>query len=308
MRKRYRLHLQGREHLDRWLVSYADYMTLIFALFVVLYSVALVNKDKYRAVIDGMTQAFNVMQPRSDGLLEGQGKSLLNNEVSAASPVLESATARSPSLAPISGVPIAQDGMTLAKIDTQLQESMGSLVDAGVVKLTLTDNWLTVELSSGLLFGSGSAFMSTNADPVLNTLSSILKQVDNYVRVRGYTDNQQINNEIFRSNWTLSAARAEAVLTALIAKGIAPQRLAYEAYGEFSPFTDNSTEQGRLQNRKVVVAISKFAWVPPAPVSTPPVQAVTETQVPAVQQAVEAGEVKVITLPGGGIRITTRQD
>jgi len=147
--------------------------------------------------------------------------------------------------------------------------------------------------------------MSTNAEPVLNTLSSILKPVDNYVRVRGYTDNQQINNEIFRSNWTLSAARAEAVLTALIAKGVAPQRLAYEAYGEFSPFTGNDSEQGRLQNRKVVVAISKFAWVPPAPA---PVKPVTVEPVPAVQQAVEAGEVKVITLPGGGIRITTRQD
>ena len=173
--------------------------------------------------------------------------------------------------------------------------------------MTQDDNWLTVVLSSGLLFGSGSAFMSSNADPVLNTLSSILKPVDNYVRVRGYTDNQQINNEIFRSNWTLSAARAEAVLTALIAKWIAPQRLAYEAYGEFSPFSDNSTEQGRLQNRKVVVAISKFAWVPP-PNPAPPVQPVTEEPVPAVQQAVEAGEVKVISLPGGGIRITTRQD
>ncbi len=305
MRKRYRLHLQGREHLDRWLVSYADYMTLIFALFVVLYSVALVNKDKYRAVIDGMTQAFNVMPPRSDGLLEGQGTSLLHGEVSATSAVLESARQDSPSIAPISGVPIKQDGTTLATIDTQLQENMGSLVEAGVVKLTLDDNWLTVELSSGLLFGSGSAFMSTNAEPVLNTLSSILKPVDNYVRVRGYTDNQQINNEIFRSNWTLSAARAEAVLTALIAKGVAPRRLAYEAYGEFSPFAGNDSEQGRLQNRKVVVAISKFAWVPPAPA---PVKPVTVEPVPAVQQAVEAGEVKVITLPGGGIRITTRQD
>ncbi|ELI6431950.1 OmpA family protein [Aeromonas sp. 2HA2] len=305
MRKRYRLHLQGREHLDRWLVSYADYMTLIFALFVVLYSVALVNKDKYRAVIDGMTQAFSVMPPLSDGLLEGQGTSLLNGEVSATSAVLESARQDSPSIAPISGVPIKQDGTTLATIDTQLQENMGSLVEAGVVKLTLDDNWLTIELSSGLLFGSGSAFMSTNAEPVLNTLSSILKPVDNYVRVRGYTDNQQINNEIFRSNWTLSAARAEAVLTALIAKGVAPQRLAYEAYGEFSPFTGNDSEQGRLQNRKVVVAISKFAWVPPAPA---PVKPVTVEPVPAVQQAVEAGEVKVITLPGGGIRITTRQD
>ncbi|WP_421219697.1 flagellar motor protein MotB [Aeromonas jandaei] len=305
MRKRYRLHLQGREHLDRWLVSYADYMTLIFALFVVLYSVALVNKDKYRAVIDGMSQAFNVIQPRSDGLLDGQGNSLLENSASSAPSILDGTSGPAPSLAPISGVPILQNGTTLATLGTQLQASMGSLVESGIVKLTQDENWLTIELSSGLLFGSGSAFMGPNAAPVINTLSSILKPVDNYVRVRGYTDNQQINNEIYRSNWALSAARAEAVLNGLIANGIAPQRLAFEAYGEFSPFADNGSEEGRLQNRKVVVAISKFAWVPARPVvKTPPA---TEA-VPEVQKAADAGEVKVISLPGGGMRITTRQD
>ncbi|WP_421224690.1 flagellar motor protein MotB [Aeromonas jandaei] len=305
MRKRYRLHLQGREHLDRWLVSYADYMTLIFALFVVLYSVALVNKDKYRAVIDGMSQAFNVIQPRSDGLLDGQGNSLLENSASSAPSILDGTSGPAPSLAPISGVPILQNGTTLATLGTQLQASMGSLVESGIVKLTQDENWLTIELSSGLLFGSGSAFMGPNAAPVINTLSSILKPVDNYVRVRGYTDNQQINNEIYRSNWALSAARAEAVLNGLIANGIAPQRLAFEAYGEFSPFADNSSEEGRLQNRKVVVAISKFAWVPARPVVKTP--AATEA-VPEVQKAADAGEVKVISLPGGGMRITTRQD
>ncbi|AUY11081.1 MULTISPECIES: OmpA family protein [Aeromonas] len=302
MRKRYRLHLQGREHLDRWLVSYADYMTLIFALFVVLYSVAIVNKEEYRAVIEGMTQAFN-QAPRSDGLLEGRGNSLLDNPVSAAPSLLESQASVSPSRAPITGTPVSQDGTALAQIDMQIQESMGALVDAGVVKLAQDDNWLTVELSSGLLFNSGSAFLGNNAAPVLDTLSGILKPVDNYVRVRGYTDNQPINNEIFRSNWTLSAARAEAVLNALVGKGVAPGRLAYEAYGEFSPFVDNGTEQGRLQNRKVVVAISRFAWVPPAPVKP-----LTVAPVQDAPQSVDSEKIRVIALPGGGIRITTRQD
>ncbi|WP_349918836.1 flagellar motor protein MotB [Aeromonas veronii] len=302
MRKRYRLHLQGREHLDRWLVSYADYMTLIFALFVVLYSVAIVNKEQYRAVIEGMTQAFNQI-PRSDGLLEGQGKSLLDHAVSAAPSLLESQASPAPSLAPITGTPVQQDGASLAAIDVQLQQTMGSLVEAGVVKITQDDNWLTVELSAGLLFNSGSAFLGPNAAPLLDTLSGILKPVDNYVRVRGYTDNEPIHNEMFSSNWALSAARAEAVLGALITKGIVPQRLAYEAYGEFSPVADNSTEQGRLQNRKVVVAISRFAWVAPAP-------AQPQAQAPAaiVPAAVDSEDVRVVTLPGGGIRITTRQD
>lgn len=303
MRKRYRLHLQGREHLDRWLVSYADYMTLIFALFVVLYSVAIVNKEQYRAVIEGMTQAFSQASSRSDGLLEGQGKSLLDNPVSAAPSLLESEASPSPSLAPITGTPVAQDGTALATIAVQLQGAMSALVEAGVVKLAQDENWITVELSSGLLFNSGSAFLGGNAGPVLDTLSGILKPVDNYVRVRGYTDNQPINNEMFSSNWTLSAARAEAVLGALIGKGIVPQRLAYEAYGEFSPFADNGSEQGRLQNRKVVVAISRFAWVPSAPVKP-----LTVAPAPAASQRVESEDVRVVTLPDGGIRITTRQD
>ena len=249
-----------------------------------------------------MTQAFN-QAPRSDGLLEGRGNSLLDNPVSAAPSLLESQASASPSRAPITGTPVSQDGTALAQIDMQIQESMGALVDAGVVKLAQDDNWLTVELSSGLLFNSGSAFLGNNAAPVLDTLSGILKPVDNYVRVRGYTDNQPINNEIFRSNWTLSAARAEAVLNALVGKGVAPGRLAYEAYGEFSPFVDNGTEQGRLQNRKVVVAISRFAWVPPAPVKP-----LTGAPVQDAPQSVDSEKIRVIALPGGGIRITTRQD
>lgn len=223
--------------------------------------------------------------------------------MSAAPSLLESQASPSPSRAPITGTPIQQDGTALATIDLQLQEAMGALVDAGVVKLAKDDNWLTVELSSGLLFRSGSAFLGSNAAPVLDTLSGILKPVDNYVRVRGYTDNQPINNEIFRSNWTLSAARAEAVLNALVGKGVAPGRLAYEAYGEFSPFVDNGTEQGRLQNRKVVVAISRFAWVPPAPVKP-----LTVAPVQDAPQSVDSEKIRVIALPGGGIRITTRQD
>ena len=180
-----------------------------------------------------MTQAFN-QAPRSDGLLEGRGNSCWTTRCRPPQPAGE------PGLC----VPLACPHHGYAR----LARWHGSCADrhadpgvhgrpgrCGVVKLAQDDNWLTVELSSGLLFNSGSAFLGNNAAPVLDTLSGILKPVDNYVRVRGYTDNQPINNEIFRSNWTLSAARAEAVLNALVGKGVAPGRLAYEAYGEFSP-------------------------------------------------------------------------
>ncbi|MDO2947259.1 flagellar motor protein MotB [Aeromonas simiae] len=305
MRRRHRLQLKGREHLDRWLISYADYMTLIFALFVVLYSVAVVDKEKYRSVIDGLSQAFSQQQPPSNGLLDGVGSHLLDS-ASAAAPatLLDSATT---SQAPDSIIMQRQDGASLAEIDAQLGLAVGALVEAGLVKINRDDEWLTIELSAGLLFASGSATLGRNAPDVIAAVSRILKPVDNYIRVRGYTDNQQINNEIFHSNWQLSAARAGAVLESLMALGIDPHRLAMEAYGEFSPWSDNRSEQGRAQNRKVVIALSRYAWV--APLAERQVKentSATEPMVPVTEPNEQ--DIKVITLPSGGIRITTRKE
>ncbi|MHA7000712.1 flagellar motor protein MotB [Aeromonas schubertii] len=302
-RRRSPLHLRGHEHLDRWLVSYADYMTLIFALFVVLYSVAMVNKEKYKEVLEGVTQAFTMTVPQGKGILEAPGDAVVPGVSGEVSPTLLPQTE---SAAPESMIKSKQDGAALADIDAQLGQAMGALVDAGLVKLNRDDEWLTIELNSGLLFASGSASPSLNAGPVINAVSRIIKPVDNYVRVRGYTDNQQINNEIFRSNWQLSAARAGVILEAMVSDGIDPHRLAMEAYGEFSPWSDNESESGRAQNRKVVIALSRYAWKPPSPTARQPVQVEAP---PKVEPApVDSNNVKIIELPGGGIRITTRQE
>ncbi|MFR9718060.1 flagellar motor protein MotB [Aeromonas diversa] len=301
-RRRPTLHLRGREHLDRWLVSYADYMTLIFALFVVLYSVAMVNKEKYREVLDGVTQAFAMTVPQGEGILEAQGSAIVPAIAGDATPTL----LPTESSAPQSMIKSQQDGAALADIDAQLGQAMGSLVESGLVKINRDDEWLTIELNSGLLFASGSATPSLNAAPVINAVSRIIKPVDNYVRVRGYTDNQQINNEIFRSNWQLSAARAGVILEALAGHGIDPHRLAMEAYGEFSPWSENDSEAGRAQNRKVVVALSRYAWKP-APTA---VTKVANPEGPPKEEPapIDSNNVKIIELPGGGIRITTRQE
>jgi chemotaxis protein MotB len=305
MRKRYRLHLRGHEQLDRWLVSYADYMTLIFALFVVLYSVAMVDKEKFRAVIEGVTQAFEARPLHGEGLLEREGPAIVPPGSAPDKIISDPSQVQAIALAPISGVPMAQQGEPLPTLDAELRKAMAPLLEAGLVDIQQDKEWLNIALDSALLFSSGSAFMGPNASPLLNSLSSILKPVDNYVRIRGYTDNQQIHNEIFSSNWALSAARAEAVLTTLIGQGIAPQRLAFEAYGEFSPFASNETEGGRAKNRQVVVAISRLRWVAPAAPTAPTVQV---AQVEQTAPKADAQAIRVIALPGGGIRITTRQD
>ena len=103
--------------------------------------------------------------------------------------------------------------------------------------------------------------------PVLDKLSETLAGVKNYVHVRGYTDNRYLGDELYKSSWELSSARAISVLNYFADKGVEQQRMAVEAYGEFSPSASNSTKRGREKNRKVVIAVSKYAYNPkPLPI------------------------------------------
>ena len=123
-------------------------------------------------------------------------------------------------------------------------------------------NWITINISSSLLFASNSASILTRSRPVIATIASALKDVNNYIRVRGYTDNTFVPSAIYGNNWELSSRRAINVLQELETNGIDPQRLAAEAYGQYSPFYSNATRAGRAQNRRVVIAISREALKP----------------------------------------------
>ena len=151
---------------------------------------------------------------------------------------------------------------------------------------------------------------TASATILLTEIVTILNQTSNIVRVRGYTDNQPMSNEIYASNWELSMARATAILRELQRLGVRPERLAAEGYGEFAPFADNGTATGRAENRKVVIAISKFAAKPLG-------SAGTVSEATSLEQAAELlqsnpaavdGTIKVIRLPHGGIKITSAAD
>ena len=126
--------------------------------------------------------------------------------------------------------------------------------------------------------------------------------------MRGYTDDESIRNEIFRSNWELSVARATSILVELEALGINSARMAIEGYGQYSPFVSNDTEQGRAENRKVVIALSKYGLPPIQYIKgdeqvNKPVVAKPEIELPS-----DDDTIKIIRLPHGGIRITTRNE
>jgi chemotaxis protein MotB len=295
---------------ERWLVSYADYMTLLFALFVVLYSMANMEREQFKKLQDTLSKVFVATDKTGTGI---QGQSVQpdihpQSDFELYGAGLEDATG--PSLladnAKLEYIDNAKLGSPLVGLQKDINRALRSLVESGLAKVTLDENWLTVELNSGLLFSSGSARSNSSASAVVNELTAILSQTDNFLRVRGYTDSVPIRTEQFASNWELSVARAASIVRLLERSGIAPQRMAIEGYGQYSPLADNSTAQGRSQNRKVVIALSKYAYQPEKEQKLP--EAVeTAEQVSAEETAVqEQQKMRVIRLPHGGIRITTR--
>jgi chemotaxis protein MotB len=158
-------------------------------------------------------------------------------------------------------------------------------------------------MTSDLAFPSGSATLLKRSLPVIHNISTIIKPMNNYIRVRGYTDNTPTTVELYASNWELSAKRAEAVLISLQHEGIVPERMALEAYGEFSPFVSNSTDEGRRKNRKVSIAISKYIReIKPLDVIGP---AAVAGSINISPQA-EPDKLKVIQLPDGRFKVESQ--
>lgn len=300
-----------REDLDRWLVSYADYMTLMFALFVVLYALSLLKQEEYSVLTESLTRIFD--KPRhSETGLSGAGvltQTAPQSDFDRYGSSLEQA--KGPEL--LADAKELTDlrqhylGSPLQSLEQELKQSLTQLMDQGLAKVRLEQDWLVIELSSGLLFPSGSAAATNSARVVLQEIGKIVNPINNFLRIRGYTDNVPIANELFSSNWELSVARATSVLRLLENQGTPPQRMAIEGYGQYYPTADNSTAAGRAANRKVEIAISRYGLRPDNGVSPAELPAVvTEPQPEEVQS--EDGTIQVIRLPGGGIRITTRRD
>ena len=121
------------------------------------------------------------------------------------------------------------------------------------------EHWLTLNINSGLLFAKDSASILTRARPIIAHVASALSSINNYIRVRGYTDDSFMPDGIFKNSWQLASQRAVNVLNELVDDGLEPERMAVESYGQYHPFVSNATDAGRALNRRVVIAISRYA-------------------------------------------------
>lgn len=267
---------EEHENHERWLVSYADFITLLFAFFVVMYSVSSVNEGKYRVLSDSLTSAFR-QQPHSitpvqvgeESPAHAQGEMPIPGSQSLiALPVPVPNPPDTRAQDPAEQTQKKTDGKKLKPMDMptfadpkmgeiadKITAAMSGLIKDDLIKVRRNDRWLEVEIKSSILFPSGSARLTPNAYPMLEELAGILAPFPNPIHVEGFTDNVPIHSIAFLSNWELSAARAASVVHLFMQTGVSPERMAAIGYGEFKAVGDNATSEGRAKNRRVILVI-----------------------------------------------------
>lgn len=241
---------EEHENLERWLISYADFITLLFAFFVVMYAVSSINEGKYRVLSDTLVSAFNTqpksLQPIQVGMDGMQGEPAAINKP-------ERLSGGKPSVIEMLRQTAQSD--TLGRIAGDFESALAPLIEEDLIKVTKNDLWVEIEINTSILFESGSARLSAQAQPVLASIAGILRRYPNHLQVEGFTDNLPIATEVFPSNWELSAARAASVVHLFMKTGVQPERMAAIGYGEYRPVADNATTDGRQQNRRVVLVV-----------------------------------------------------
>jgi chemotaxis protein MotB len=250
---------------DRWLISYADFITLLFAFFVVMYSISQVNENKYKILSNTLTEAFNISEKTLDPFQIGETpKSNPINLIKLNELVTEDKERGQEDMG--SGIEKNMPGglpNEFKEISDKIEKGFGDLLNEELITVRGNEEWLELELKSSLLFSSGGAQLSNNALELLGEIAGILQEGENPVRVEGFTDNVPINTRLFPSNWELSTARAAAVIQLFIEEGMSPERLAATGYGEYQAIADNTTPEGREKNRRVVLMISKTGELRP---------------------------------------------
>jgi chemotaxis protein MotB len=229
------------ENGERWLISYADFITLLFAFFVVMYSVSAVNDGKLKVLGDSISTAFNPFIPFSATNIR----------------IVESQSGTQPNEQAFDiGV------LTFRK----LKEGIRDFDRFEKIKVENEARGVAIRLPDEMVFESGKAEILPKFQESLQKIAKLLKEIPNHLQIEGHTDNIPISTSAYPSNWELSTARSVAILRGLIAASIEPGRLSAAGYGEFKPISANDTPEGRAKNRRVEIIVLNPAREPASPV------------------------------------------
>ena len=234
---------EEHENHERWLVSYADFITLLFAFFVVMYSVSSVNEGKFRTVSDSIKAALNpIVSPASTSVpfTIGQNKAV---KVDPAIDIVKEPAVRR-----------LRQIMRSLKNETHLEIIQLKELTNGDIVLTLPDR---------VLFRSGESALLPEARPFMQAISEVLIELDRHVRIEGHTDNVPITTVQFPSNWELSATRAVTVVRALSEQyGVQTDHLTAVGHADSRSLTDNLTPENRAKNRRVEIVVQERRPIP----------------------------------------------
>lgn len=229
--RRVRRFERRRPSHERWLVSYADFITLLFAFFVVMYSAAQLDKRRAGQLATAMQTAFSQTASLPPQLAEGSGSTTSSN----------------------SGI---ADDDDLRALRQKIENALALEISSGDVAVHQNGEGLTVSLREIGFFDTGSDEIKASAAGAFSRLATVLRNAGNQIRIEGHTDNVPIHNARFSSNWDLSAARATATVQLLIQQyGVRPEKLAASGYAEYRPVASNDTPEGRTMNRRVDIVI-----------------------------------------------------
>ena len=242
---------EEHENHERWLVSYADFITLLFAFFVVMYAISSVNEAKYRALSKSFITAFGKEASNTPSLIDSNSPH---------------ATSLSPAALTIDKKQLIEASMLREKEKMKLMadnllKSLAPLIKEGKVRVMQTVRGVSVEINNSALFASADAKLNDVSSKTLELVAGVLKNDTHKIEVEGHTDSNPISSEIFPSNWELSSARASSVVRLFIDNGVEGNRMLAIGRAETQPIDSNETDDGRQRNRRVQLCI--LAELPP---------------------------------------------
>ncbi|MBK9446480.1 MAG: flagellar motor protein MotD [Betaproteobacteria bacterium] len=254
---------EEHENHERWLVSYADFITLLFAFFVVMYALSSLNEGKYRVLSNSLTSAFRNVTVNATGQVV----------------IPQTATPTPPRvIAPLKPSPAKPDAAKqqqrekMKNMAKDIMDALAPLVRAGKVRVLETSRGVTIEIADSALFAVGQAILNIESSRALAAVAEVIATSDFPVTIEGHTDNVPIKTLQFPSNWELSAVRATTVLRIFADSGVPADRLTAIGYGETRPVEPNDSIEGRARNRRVSIQIDSALPEKPTevPVEVPP--------------------------------------
>ncbi|MFD0825004.1 flagellar motor protein MotB [Neobacillus sp. M.A.Huq-85] len=241
-RSRRKLEEEHEDHIDEtWLIPYSDLLTLLLALFIVLFAASSINKSKYEAIMESFKNELSGTQVQNAQVGLSPSQTTVKQQKNAPVPVVQPET--------------KTKDVELDKLKQKLEQYIKNNHLHATVTLQESKRGVEVSLKDVILFDPGKADLKKSSFKTLNDIVGLIRTVSNPISIEGHTDNVPIGNAAFASNWELSSARAVSVLHFFESKKVSDKRLQFTGYGEYKPLYPNNTKEHRQANRRVNIVI-----------------------------------------------------